>query len=295
MISRKNLEPPNGRWGWIVVFGAQIINIFNQALISVFGLMFGTFFLQLNESKARIALVMNLSSVFLNLSGLVTGPVLKTFSPRQVAICGCLLTSFGLILSSLTSSLVQIIFTYSFMVGIGLGLTGPAIFVAVNSYFTTKRQRAISLAMAGTGFGQMILPQIVGFLLIQYGFKGTVLIMGSLSLQGVIGAALFHPVKWHMKQKNIYHEVLTETTPLILSKRVSIESIFEMPEYSEPSFWKRLSHLMDLSLLKDLRFLILNFGLGAGYAVSIDFALILPFFLQVFLNFLIIIFFVIIY
>lgn len=39
--------------------------------------------------------------------------------------------------------------------------------------------------MAGTGVGQMIMPHVVGFLLDNYGFQGTILIMGGLALNGV--------------------------------------------------------------------------------------------------------------
>lgn len=284
---RSHLEPPNGGFGWMVVIGAQLINVFNQSLLSVFGLMFGTYFALLNESKTRIALVMNLSSAFLNFTGLITAPLMRRFSPREVAICGSLLVSSGLMLSSFSTGLEQIIFTYSFMVGTGLGLIGPAIFMAVSSYFTTRKSRAFGFAMAGTGFGQMILPQIVKSLLSDYEFRGTVLIMGSLSLQGVVGACLFQPVERHMKLRK---QQITETESLLrstlpLQPIASYECSYELPEHDDKGFWRRIARSMDLSLLKDPRFVILNLGLACVYTVSIDFLLILPFFLQVRHNF----------
>lgn len=278
---RDILEPPNGGWGWMVCLGACLINAFNQSLLSVFGLVFGSFFAVRKESETRIALVMNLCSAFLNLTGLMTGPLMKNFSPRQIAITGTFLTSSGLMFSSLASSLPQIILTYSFMVGIGLGLIGPAIFMVLSSYFTTKKARAFGFVMGGTGFGQMILPQIVRFLLAEYGFRGTVLIIGSLALNGLVGASLFQPVKWHMKKIECNN---SETEPLIRppsSSSSSGASSYEMPDFVNDNFWKRLVRSMDLSLLKDFRFLLLNFGLACSYTVSIDFSLIFPFFLQV--------------
>lgn len=272
---REILEPPNGGWGWMVVFGACLINTCNQSLLSVFGLLFGAFFAVRNESATSIALVMNLCSVFLNLTGLLTAPLMRNFSSRQIALFGTFLTSFGLMLSSLASSLPQIIFTYSFMVGSGLGLISPAIFMVLSAYFTSKRPRALGFAMAGTGFGQMILPQIVRFLLAEFGFQGTVLIVGGLSLHGVVGAILFQPVDRHLKRVDC-----NENDPL-LRPPSSDASSYEMPDYVNDGFWRRLARSMDLSLLKDVRFLILNFGLACAYTVSIDVSLILPFFLQV--------------
>lgn len=227
------------------------------------------------ESTSRIALVMNLCSVFLNLSGFVTGPVLKQFSARKITIFGSLMTSTGLMMSAITTTLPQIIFTYSFMVGIGLGLIAPASFVAVSSYFTTKRSRAVGFALAGTGLGQMILPIIVQKLLDEYGFRGTILIMGSLALHGVVGGCLYQPVSRHLKRM-----IGTEDQPLI-GKHVSLSIEDEKPLKIWNRIWNRLSNAMDLTLLKDFTFLSINFGLAFAYAASINFAMILPFFLQV--------------
>lgn len=280
--SRQRLEVPNGGFGWFVVFGAQLINVFNQSLISIFGLLFGGYFTLLKETESRIALVMNLSSAFLNLTGLITAPLLRNFTARSIAMFGCLLVSIGLMLSSITSSYFQIILTYSFMVGTGLGLIGPAIFLAISSYFTTKKSRAFGFAMAGTGFGQMILPIVVKFLLTEFGFRNAILIMGCLSLNGVVGASLFQPVEKHMIRRGGDHEQLDETEPLLKPSTSAACSTSSYESLEAPEgFWKKLAISLDLSLLKDTRFLILNFGLACAYAVSIDFALILPFFLQV--------------
>lgn len=273
---------PNGGWGWMVVLGGTIINMFNQSLLSVFGLLFGNFFTALNETKTRIALVMNLCSTFLNLTGLITAPLMKKYSPREVALYGCVLVSLGLMLSAFATSLVQVIFTYSMLVGIGLGLLGPSIFISLSSYFTTRKSRAVALTMAGTGFGQMILPQVVRVLLMEYDFRGTALIMGSLSLHGIIGACLFQPVERHLKRRNSDREEMNETEPLL--KRFSTPAAINEDDYDDSGFWRKVARSMDLSLLKDPKFVILNLGLACAYTVSIDFTLILPFFLQVIVN-----------
>lgn len=55
-------------------------------------------------------------SFFLQI-GLITGPALKVFSPRQVAIVGSLLSGAGLILSSISNQLWQLTITYGLLVG----------------------------------------------------------------------------------------------------------------------------------------------------------------------------------
>lgn len=72
-----------------------------------------------------------------------------------------------------------------------MGLIMPATFVAVNAYFKGKRSQAVGLSMAGTSVGQMVMPQVVRFLLDEYGYRGTTLILGGLALNGIPGALLF--------------------------------------------------------------------------------------------------------
>jgi len=79
--------------------------------------------------------------------------------------------------------------------GLGLGLTGPASFVALSTYFTTRRGRAVGLALVGTGLGQMLMPQVVRALLDWCGFSGAMLILAALSLHAVLGAALYRPLE----------------------------------------------------------------------------------------------------
>lgn len=43
--------------------------------------------------------------------------------------------------------------------------------LATNSYFTTKRGRAVGLAMTLTGIGPILIPQIASFLLSIYGVQ----------------------------------------------------------------------------------------------------------------------------
>lgn len=77
------------------------------------------------------------------------------FRPRVVAAIGSFLSGLGLILSSMSNQLWQIIIAYG-LVGLGLGFINPSSFIAVNSYFSSKRGRAIGLALAGKYFSNAL-------------------------------------------------------------------------------------------------------------------------------------------
>lgn len=229
------------------------------------------------------------------------------FSARQVAIVGSLLTSLGLILSSISTKLWHIIIAYGVFVGLGLGFINLSSFLAVNAYFSEKRGRAVGLALAGTNVGQMIMPYIVRVLLDEYGFKGTTLVMGAFALNGVVGAALFQPVKWHTKRFNENH--FNEKKMLLQPcKHKNIDSNennlsdLETNDYiddhdkadddvtsvgsdvyfiKKPSWRQRVFKAMDLQLLRDPVFISIAIGLALAYTASTNFSMLFPYFLQV--------------
>jgi len=149
--SKLILEPPNGRYGWVVVFGALLINMFIKAFFSVFGLLFGPFFSSINVAQSEIALVMNLTSFFGSLTSIFTGAILKFYSVRQVSVIACLFSSIGLTLSAFTVSVYQTILTFSVLAGFGFGLLANTTLIAVTSYFTTHKRKAVSFSLTGAG------------------------------------------------------------------------------------------------------------------------------------------------
>lgn len=89
----------------------------NQSLLSLFGLIFGGELLNMGHGITGAALVMNINSMVTNFSGLFIGYILNRYSYRKVTACGVLLTSIGMILSSMSTNIWQIIISYSIFTG----------------------------------------------------------------------------------------------------------------------------------------------------------------------------------
>uniref|UniRef100_A0A336MNK4 CSON004214 protein n=1 Tax=Culicoides sonorensis TaxID=179676 RepID=A0A336MNK4_CULSO len=283
----KSNSIPNGGYGWFIVGGACLTNIFNQSLISLFGLLFGDKIHSISNSTGSVALIMNVASLFLNFSGLVTGPLLKFYSPRALTLFGSFLSGSGLILSSFSTEIWHLLISYSLCVGFALGMIIQSQFNLINRYFSTRKGTAVGIAVGGTGVGQTLMPHVVRFLLEFYGFSGAILIMGGLAWNGLIGGSLYQPVEWHMKIKKKKKKKSKSTTEIDEIDMENTDQGLNMKKTTKLHFNDRLNdfgrqifELMDLKLLRDISFLTLTVGLALAYTASINFSMIYPFYLQ---------------
>jgi MFS family permease len=243
-----------------VLIGVVVIKIFDKSLNQVFGLLFASFFERIKSSAVEISLVINLTLVISNFTGIVAGFVMKYLSPKSVAMFGTMCVSCGLLLSSLASSFSEIVVTYSVLVGTGIGLVGPATFMCIIASFSNNRTQAVALSSIGSVIGDIILPQIVGFLLFHHKFSETILTIGFLSLLGTFGSFLLGQTS--LRKQSL--PKISEETNLILIPKTS--SIFNR---------------LDLHLLKDKNFLIRISGVACCIVVSTDFHLCFVYFLKV--------------
>ncbi|CAH0562369.1 unnamed protein product [Brassicogethes aeneus] len=186
--------PPDGGWGWMVVLGAALINMVNQALFSIFGLIYGEKLEEMANGKATgITLVMAINVMVTNFSGLAVAAILRRISIQWVTLIGVFCVGTGMILSGFATEIVHIVLAYGCLTGLGLGLLASSTFLVISQYFTSRKSTAVGLAMSGTSIGQMLMPMLVGFLLNNYEYSGTTIIMGTLSYTGILGAMFFKP------------------------------------------------------------------------------------------------------
>lgn len=256
-----NLISNPNKIGYRVVLGVTIIKIFVRSITGIFGLLFGPLFEHFKSSEMEISMVMNLNLVLSNVAGLFVGFLTKLLSIRIIAFTGGLCVSFGLLMTSFASSLGEVFFTYSVMVGIGVGLVVPSCFLAIVTNFSTGQNQAVGFGMSGGLIGEILLSQIIGLIMVTAGFRKTIFIIGSFAFMGTFGAVLI-PTK-----SSVTSRILSEETKLL-----------DEPKCEEKSIAKKFG----FDMLRDKRLVTLISGVSIGCVIAADFGLIFPFFLKVF-------------
>ncbi|XP_047487662.1 monocarboxylate transporter 12-like [Penaeus chinensis] len=195
-------ELPDGGWGWVITFGCITIAIAINFAGPCFGILFSGFLLDLGTSSTNVAWIFNLRSFIVNIAALFLDPLVAEWGWRKVGFVSSLLLSLGFAVSSFANSALYLLCSYSILTGIGSGWMMGTIFSMIPYYFKRRLGIANALMHGGICVGQMAGPPMITYLQEQYGFSGSTLIMAAILLNGCVGAAVLHPVEWHMKTRN---------------------------------------------------------------------------------------------
>ena len=87
------------------------------------------------------------------------------------------------------------IYTLFNFVGLGTVLMIPPAMVALSQYFKKRYALANGIVVLGSNTGQIVFPPLFRLLIAHYGWRGTMLIVGAIQLNGVAACALFRPLK----------------------------------------------------------------------------------------------------
>jgi MFS family permease len=181
-------------YGWYVVAAAHIL------LMLIFGAAysFGAFFSQIQSNfdagRFSVASVFSLTAFLYYLVGVFSGSFADRFSTRGVVVTGILFLAAGFFLSSFaTQSLHAFLAVFCLFVGLGVGLVYVPTVTTVQRWFIVRRSTASGIALAGTGLGTFIGPNVAGVLMQFVSWQSTMRIFAvAIALFGVIAAMVLH-------------------------------------------------------------------------------------------------------
>ncbi|XP_042883522.1 monocarboxylate transporter 9-like isoform X2 [Penaeus japonicus] len=156
-------------------------------------------------------------------------PVHGVESCRKVAVTAALMSASSLFLSSLVNSPYLLLLTFSLIHGIGGGINITCCFYITAKYFKKRLGIANSIMMTGGSVGIILLPQLASRLQENYPFTWATLITGAVTLHAAVGSLLFHPVEWHMKEKEMNSEEKADTEKLLLELGTNSRKSAERP------------------------------------------------------------------
>lgn len=185
---------PDGGWGWAVCFGSFLINFVLDGTMFSFGVLLIELLDYFGEGKAKTAWVGSSLLGMSMLMGPIVSMLLERYSCRQITIAGTLISVVAFIISTFSPSIEILIVTYGILGGIGFCMSFVSAIIVVGAYFSHKRAIATGIAMSGSGLGTFAYAYLTNILISQYDWRGTVLILSGILLNGVFCGLLFRPL-----------------------------------------------------------------------------------------------------
>uniref|UniRef100_A0A1I8ECU9 Major facilitator superfamily (MFS) profile domain-containing protein n=1 Tax=Wuchereria bancrofti TaxID=6293 RepID=A0A1I8ECU9_WUCBA len=198
--------PPDGGYGWVIVFAAFMSNFVVDGIANSFGAFMSIYQDYFNASKALVSLIGSLLigcylliGSAIHRSKLIQGPVagglVNKYGARMVVIIGSFVAGLSFLASIFCSSIYVFMIFYGFLGGAGFGLIYLPSIVTVGYYFEKKRSIATGIAVAGSGVGTFVLPPLCIVLINQFGWKIAICSLAALSFSSTIYGLLYRPLQ----------------------------------------------------------------------------------------------------
>lgn len=189
-------RPPDGGWGWVVVFASFMVNLIADGITFSFGVFFPHFLEYFGEGKGKTAWIAGIFMAMPLLSGPIASFLTDRYGCRRMTIFGSLLAALGFVISAFVDNMETLFITFGIMAGFGLSLCYVAAVVIVAYYFEKKRSLATGISVCGSGIGTFIFAPLTNVLLDEYGWRGTTLILAGLFLNMAVCGLLYRDLPW---------------------------------------------------------------------------------------------------
>ena len=189
-------EPPDGGYGWVIVFARFLQFGVMVQLIPSYQIIFGPKFDQWDASPTERSAVLAVFMTCMTLISVFVGPLGQASSERVVAFIGSSLQVLGLVTCAFATSTPHLILGFSVLCGLGTGVISINSVFILNKYFRTKVSLAIGLSGALVSVSGLVIPQLLRQLLELLVIERVILVYSAITaVLAFTGSALFKPIQ----------------------------------------------------------------------------------------------------
>ncbi|XP_033635822.1 monocarboxylate transporter 13-like isoform X1 [Asterias rubens] len=192
--SRKSSAQVDRGWAWVVCIAGH----FCIALTIGYATSLGVFFIEWKDqfelSATSSSWVVGMPLLVGSFGCLFMGDVALWLGIRRVSMLGSAVSGLASILASFSTN-VWHLYLSGAMSGIGLMLVVSPSLVILSQYFRKRFALAVGLLVVGLSTGQSVFPLLFRLLIVNYGWRGAMMIGGAIQMNSVAACALFRPLR----------------------------------------------------------------------------------------------------
>ncbi|KAH9489032.1 hypothetical protein Btru_039673 [Bulinus truncatus] len=186
---------PDGGWGWVIVTCSFLIHMFVVGTIYALSVLYVVWLDYFDSGKGVTSWIVSLAVAVMFGIGPVPGALSKRIGNRAVVIMGSVIMCFGFFISYFALNVYTLIVTVGIIAGFGAGCCYLPSVSMVAMYFTTKRSIAMGISTSGLGAGAFLMAPFINWIVDYYGWRGSMIILGGISLNMCVLGALMRPLE----------------------------------------------------------------------------------------------------
>lgn len=194
-VFEDEIQFPEGGWtAWSQVIAGNTLNMLAWGLPASFG-VYQLYYTEQTGLSSSQASWIGSAQVFLTLAlGTVSGRLADAGYSRHAVLAGCLVMVSGTLLTSFCTRYWQILMIQGVYIGLGLGMAYMPSIAVIGCYFKRRRSLALAISTTGGGFGSLIFPSALQYLIPRVGFPWAVRFSGLVAfVMALIANLLLKP------------------------------------------------------------------------------------------------------
>ncbi|KAE8146866.1 putative MFS monocarboxylate transporter [Aspergillus avenaceus] len=262
--------PPDGGFAaWMAVLAGFLLFFTTWGFSTAYG-AFQHYYqtdLLTDKTPSQLSWIGTVNAFFLISTGAVAGPLFDRGFLLHLMSAGCFMTTFGLMMLSLSHEYYQVLLSQGLCCGIGSRFIYVPALSLVSTRFSTHRAIAVGIVTCGASIGGVIFPIIFIRLQPRIGFPWTMRVMGFIQLAcSCVAVPLFTATAQprHGSPRQLIHwNALTEWS----FNAYGIANFFMFMAYFIPLFYDPLFATDVLHTSTDMGFYLISI-LNAGSVVG---------------------------
>ena len=175
--------------GWSVVIAAFFV-MFIECILYIYGVFLKPLIEEFGWLRGSVSSIHAVMMATYTITVIPIGRIYDKYGPGKLMSVSCILIGLGLMLSSIVSSIWQLYFTFSVMLGLGFSPIYLSSMSTVMRRLTSRSGLAVGIATSGIGVGQLVMAPFLTYTIGIYGWRAAFIVSGIFSMLIIAFAAI---------------------------------------------------------------------------------------------------------
>ncbi|CAO3610633.1 unnamed protein product [Cunninghamella echinulata] len=177
------IPPPDGGIAWLVLAGCFCGLFCTQGYNYIWGIYLDYYndYVYVNQMNT-LAWIGSLWLAFSTLIGPIYGYIVYKVGYKWILITSAFCNTFALMMASISNQVWQLMLTQGVLAGFGASLAWFPCISAAQQYFSKRRGMAVGIAISGSGFGGLVMSNIVNAINNTLGVRWSLRVVGFINL-----------------------------------------------------------------------------------------------------------------